>query len=204
MSRQFRLCFKVARSKRGSHSNGDETQRPSAKVTTIESFVNLTSTASATDLAVKALIPGSDEFISVFCNHSAKCRQLVTPKVSRLRQLTRLQPELRVFLRVLHMNVPGFIAFTTEEEESATPRPQHFWHARTLAHSRRRDRPECALLLAPRAPQPVETPARNATDASEYPTPLDAVCGCWVERFVQWLVQPGKASALRTKLSGPR
>ena len=74
MSRQFRLCFRLARSKRGKHSNGAETQRPSAKVTTSESLVNVTSTVSATGLTVKVLIPGSDEFISVFYNHSAKCR----------------------------------------------------------------------------------------------------------------------------------
>ena len=94
--------------------------------------MNVTSTASATGLAVKVLIPGNDKLTSVLLNDSVKCRQLVTPKAPRLHQLNRLQPKLRLFLRALHMDVPGFIASATEKEESETPGPQHFWHELTL------------------------------------------------------------------------
>jgi hypothetical protein len=92
-------------------------------VTTNESFVNVTSTASVTGLAVVVLVPGSDELISMLLNHSAERRQLVATKTPRLRQLNRLQPKLRVFLRVLNVNVTRFMAFTTEKEKPKSTRP---------------------------------------------------------------------------------
>jgi hypothetical protein len=89
-----------------------------------------------------ALIPSVDEFIAMLFYHGAEYRQLVAPKAPRLRQLNRLQPKLRVLLRALHMDMSGLVAFSTEEEEPETPRPQHFWHTGTIVMSLRFHKPK--------------------------------------------------------------
>ena len=60
MRRQFARCLDVARRSRGNQANGAETRRPSTSVTISSSSVHLTSTASATGLLAKVLIPGND------------------------------------------------------------------------------------------------------------------------------------------------
>src|SRR2546430_365241 len=111
ISRQFLRCFGVARRRRGNHSNGADTCRPSAKVTTRESSVKVASTASATGLTTKVLIPCNYKLFAMLFNHLANRRQLVTSKGPRLRQLDRLQPEFGILLRALYMNVRRLVAF---------------------------------------------------------------------------------------------
>src|SRR2546425_387420 len=68
MSRQLARCLGVARRRRGNHGSGAETRRPSTSVTINSSSVHATSTASATGLLAKVLIPGNDKLFTVFRN----------------------------------------------------------------------------------------------------------------------------------------
>ena len=70
--------------------------------------------------------------MSIFLNHTAESRKFVAAKATRLRQCYRLQPELRILLRSLHMDVPRLVAFATEKEEPESPRAQHFRHGTRL------------------------------------------------------------------------
>ena len=58
--RQLERCLGEALNSRGNHSSGAETRRASASVTMSSSSVNETSTASATGLLAKVLIPFHD------------------------------------------------------------------------------------------------------------------------------------------------
>src|SRR2546421_13034971 len=75
MSRQFARCFGVARSSRGNQASGAETRRPSTSVTINSSSVHLTSTASATGLLAKVLIPRNDKLVAMFFNDRIKFAQ---------------------------------------------------------------------------------------------------------------------------------
>ncbi len=131
--RQFRSCFGDARSRRGNHSSGADTVRPSFSATTSESAVKETSTASAAVLLMMVVVPSVDKLITILLNHTAERRKLVAAKSPRLRQFNRLQPEFRILLRPLNMNVSRFMSFTTEKEEPESPRAQYFWHGARLA-----------------------------------------------------------------------
>lgn len=133
INRQWRRCLGVARARRGNHSRGADTIRPSASVTTKESRVNATSTASLICILLMVLVPGMNELITIILDQLPECRELMAPKTSRLRQCNRLQPELRVFLRALDVNMPRLISFSTKEKESETSYPPHFWHGKRLS-----------------------------------------------------------------------
>ena len=111
MSRQFRRCFAVARSNRGNHSSGADTVRPSVNVTTRESAVKETSTASPTGLLVVVPVPSIDKLISILLDHSADYREFVAPEALRLRQCDRFQPVFRILFRAFNVYVPGLVAF---------------------------------------------------------------------------------------------
>jgi hypothetical protein len=76
MSRQLALCWGVARRSRGNHANGAETRRPSTRVTINSSSVHATSTASATGLLAKVLIPRNDKLLTVFRNDRVQFAEL--------------------------------------------------------------------------------------------------------------------------------
>ena len=78
MSRQLARCWGVARRSRGNHANGAETRRPSTRVTINSSSVHATSTASATGLLAKVLIPGNDKLLTVFRNGSSAVRGVLS------------------------------------------------------------------------------------------------------------------------------
>src|ERR1017187_3663660 len=121
MSRQFLRCFELAERKRGNHSSGADTCRPSASATTSESSVNVTFTASATGLAVVVFIPSQYKLFAIFFNHFTQRRQLMAAERARLGQfLHRFEPELRVFLRSLHVDVRRLMPFAAEKEK---PKP---------------------------------------------------------------------------------
>src|SRR5690349_4576692 len=105
MSLQFRRCFAVASRKRGNHSSGADTCRPSASVTTKASAVNDTSTASAIGLCVKVLIPRNYKLLAMLFNHFTQLSQLMIAKCPGLCQGDWFQPEFGVFLRALDMDM---------------------------------------------------------------------------------------------------
>ncbi len=80
ISRQFFRCFTVASRSLGNHSNGADTCRPSARITTSESLVKDTPTASAAGLTPKVLIPRNYKLLAVLFNHFSNPGQLVIAK----------------------------------------------------------------------------------------------------------------------------
>src|SRR5437762_13141246 len=93
ISRQLARCLGVARRSRGNHASGAETRRPSTSVTISSSSVHLTSTASATGLLAKVLIPSNDKFFSVLFNDGIQFAQLGPAESACFSQLDRFQPE---------------------------------------------------------------------------------------------------------------
>src|SRR3954464_1306571 len=69
INRQFFRCLAVASRSRGNHSSGAETCLPSARVTTRESLVKETCTASAAGLTPKVLIPRNYKLLAMLFNH---------------------------------------------------------------------------------------------------------------------------------------
>ncbi len=68
INRQLACCAGEADRRRGNHASGAATLRASANVTMISSWVNATSTASATGLLAKVLIPSDDKPFPVLLN----------------------------------------------------------------------------------------------------------------------------------------
>src|SRR5262249_15178050 len=129
MSRQFARCLGVARRRRGNQASGAETRRPSTSVTISSSSVHLTSTASATGLLAKVLIPSNDKLVAMFFNERIKLSEFCAGEAASLDHFDRFKPKFRVALRLLHMDVARFVTFTTKEEKAISANAQNFWHA---------------------------------------------------------------------------
>src|SRR3954468_3556871 len=89
INRQFLRCLAVASRRRGNHSSGAETCLPSARVTTRETLVKETCTASAAGLTDKVLIPRNYKLLAMLFNH--KRQSLSNPNYSG--ELGRLATE---------------------------------------------------------------------------------------------------------------
>jgi hypothetical protein len=62
--------------------------------------------------------------------------QLRTAETARLREGDlRLEPELRIAFGLLHVNVPGLVAFTAKEEETKATDAKDFGHNGILANA---------------------------------------------------------------------
>jgi hypothetical protein len=85
------------------------------------------------------LIPSLLERLPVFLHQPQEFCQLVAAEPTITRQPRRVEPELRIALRLLNVNVRRLIAFAAEEEEPITALPQHLGHTPILtATSHRR------------------------------------------------------------------
>src|SRR6266516_519143 len=96
MNSHFALCFGVAASSRGNHVSGTLTVLPSASVTLSASSEHETSTATASPLSAKILIPSLQEHFGVRADDFLDGVQLVISKPSVARQLHRIKPKLGV------------------------------------------------------------------------------------------------------------
>src|ERR1700736_5977282 len=114
---QFLRCRGVAARSRGNHTNGTETVRPSSRTTINESSEHETSTANASPLATEVGIPLLQKELSILVHELSNRRQFVTPKTTIRRQVSRIEPELRVTPGLRHMNVWRLAILQTVEEE---------------------------------------------------------------------------------------
>src|ERR1041384_5755444 len=93
-SHSFR-CLGLALNRRGNHTNGTDTVRPSSRVTVSSWFVHDTSTARTSLLSAKVGIPPLQEPISILQNQVSNHRYLVTPKSTVRRQSNFNKPSRR-------------------------------------------------------------------------------------------------------------
>ena len=119
----------VARNKRGNHSNGAETRRPSTSVTMSSSSVQETSTASATGLLAKMLIPRQHKLFVMGFNQGVQFPELRTAEPTRFCEFNQgFEPEFGVAFRLLDMDVSGFLPLAAEEEKAKAANADNFWH----------------------------------------------------------------------------
>jgi len=104
-------------SNRGNQAKGADTRRPSASVTTSSLEVQITSTASASGLLAKVLIPSEDKLLTVLRNERVELAHLRQSKTARFCHGHWLQLKLRVALRMFYVDVAWLSSFSTEEEE---------------------------------------------------------------------------------------
>src|SRR3954468_11638213 len=109
INRQFLRCLAVASRRRGNHSSGAETCLPSARVTTRESLVKETCTASAAGLTDKVLIPRNYKLLAMLFNHFSDSGQFMVPESSIFRQGNRLQPIFGIFVAAFNMDMRRLI-----------------------------------------------------------------------------------------------
>jgi len=88
----------------------------------------MTSTASASGLLAKVLIPSENKLLAVLRNERVKFAQFCAAKTARFGQSDGFQPELCVTFRFLHVDMPGLAPFSTEKEEAETANSKDFWH----------------------------------------------------------------------------
>jgi hypothetical protein len=118
MRRQLERCLGDALSRRGNHSSGAETRRASASVTMSSSSVNETSTASATGLLAKVLIPLQDKRFTMPLNQIVKVAEFGATKAAGFCERDWHEPKLSVTLGLLDVNVMRLCTLTTEEEKA--------------------------------------------------------------------------------------
>jgi hypothetical protein len=164
MRRQLARWAGEAFSSRGNHSSGAETQRASASVTTSASSVKATSTASATGLLAKMLIPSNNKRFAVLLNQIVQVTEFGTPKATRLRKLNGSDPEFCVALGLLDVNVARLHALPAEKEKAVSVNSQHLWHEHTLSGER-----SCARLLSNAGKAPVPEPTAAESCLAAYP-----------------------------------
>jgi hypothetical protein len=128
ISRHFARCAGVALSNRGNQAKGADTRRPSASVTTSSLDVQITSTASASGLLAKVLIPSEDKLLTVLRNERVKLAPLRSSKTARFCQGHRFQPKLRVAFRLFNVDVTWLSSFSAEKKEPKAANPQNLWH----------------------------------------------------------------------------
>src|SRR5262249_46960528 len=89
-------CAGVASSRRGNHTKGTDTVRPSSNTTVSESSEHDASTANASAASTETGIPSLQEEFSMLVDEFSNLRQFVASKTSVRRQRHRIEPELRV------------------------------------------------------------------------------------------------------------
>jgi hypothetical protein len=129
---QSRRCCGVAARRRGNHTNGTDTVRPSSRTTVSESSEHETSIANASPLSTEVGIPLLQKELSILIHELSNRRQFVTPKTTIRRQSHRIEPELRVTTGLRHMNVCRLAILQTVEEEPVPTNPQQGWHSISL------------------------------------------------------------------------
>jgi len=82
MSRQFLRCLGVASRRRGNHSNGTDTSRPSESVTIIASLVKRTSRAR-TEVGLTTLLPNSQH-----SRHRFALYRIIVQLLANIRRLS--------------------------------------------------------------------------------------------------------------------
>ena len=132
MDSQSLRCCGVAARRRGNHTNGTETVRPSSSTTISESSEHDTSTANASLLSTKVGIPLLQEEFSILLHKLSNCRQFVTSKTTARRQGHRIEPELRITPSVCHMNVGRLTILQAVEEKPVAADSEQCWHSISL------------------------------------------------------------------------
>jgi hypothetical protein len=92
------------------------------------SSVNETSTASATGLLAKVLIPDDDKRFAMLLNQIVEFAEFGAAKATRFCKRDGREPKLGVTLGLLDMNVVRLCALTAEEEKTVSVDTKHFWH----------------------------------------------------------------------------
>jgi hypothetical protein len=105
ISSQLDRSLGDASNKRGNHTNGAETTRPSDKVTDSASFEHDTSTASASVFSTKVLMPFLRKELRVLQDDLPNLYHLVPAKTPIIGDRYRMQPNLRIAPGVTYMNV---------------------------------------------------------------------------------------------------
>jgi hypothetical protein len=129
-------CAGVASSRRGNHTKGTDTIRPSSKTTVSESSEHDASTANASLVSTETGIPFLHQEFSTLFHELSNLRQFVAPKTSVRRQRDRIEPELRVPPGVRDVNVRRLAVLQTVEEEPVAADPQQGWHGCSLLRLR--------------------------------------------------------------------
>src|SRR5438105_14943082 len=117
ISSHLTLCFGVASISLGNQARGTETVRPSASTTFSVSVVHETSTAVASLLSTKILMPILQEEISIFDDNPSNLSKFVATKAAIIRKVHELEPKLRVSPRMSHVYVWWLAVLHAEVEE---------------------------------------------------------------------------------------
>jgi hypothetical protein len=64
----------------------------------------------------------------VLFDQATEFRQFVIPEIDRACKSHRSEPELRVSLRLVNMDMRGLFALPAEKEEPISLHPQNSWH----------------------------------------------------------------------------
>jgi hypothetical protein len=97
-------------------------------VTTSSLDVQVTSTASASGLLAKVLIPSEDKLLTVLRNERVELAHFRPSETARFCHGHWFQPKLRVALRLLYVDVAWLPSFATEKEEPKAADPENLWH----------------------------------------------------------------------------
>jgi hypothetical protein len=117
-----------ASTSRGNHTRGTETTRPSDSVTDSASLEHDTSTASASALSTKVLMPFLQEELPLFYNDLPDRSHLMPTKTPHVSHRYWLQPKLRIASTVSDVDVRRLAPLHTEEEEPIPTNPQQSGH----------------------------------------------------------------------------
>src|ERR1039457_2812033 len=149
MSFHSARCFGVASRSLGNHASGTETIRPSFRTTLSASLVQDTSTAVASLLSTKVLMPLLQKETSVLNDQLPNLSKLVATKTAIVRQVHGLDPEFRVSPGMSHMYVWWLTTLHAEEEEPVTADLQQGGHALVYRNRKRgNSRPRRCLTFA--------------------------------------------------------
>jgi hypothetical protein len=133
MRRYRTSCSAEALRRRGNHSSGTASSRPSARRTRSASVVHETSTARGSILTAEVLIPFPGEEESILVYHAVKFRQLATPKSNIYCETNNgFEPEFRVSLCLLNVNVWRLVSFIAEKEKAIAADSENGGHTYKL------------------------------------------------------------------------
>jgi hypothetical protein len=74
------------------------------------------------------LIPREDKLVPILRNERMEFTQLGAAKTARLRELNRLQPELRIALRLPNVDMPWLSSLAAENEGTEAGDPENLGH----------------------------------------------------------------------------
>ncbi len=115
--------------------SGTDTALPSSSTTVSEWPEHETSTATASLLSTKVLIPSLQEEISILQYKPSNERQLVASKTAVRCQRYGIEPKFRIAPRVRDVDVWWLTILQTVEEEPEATDPQQRWHSNSLLPS---------------------------------------------------------------------